>query len=157
MIDLSKGAITQLPNNGVTSIDKIRVKGEDRDSLLICSGKERIAGIAKYEKNAIRFPENLQMSGTILLSSALDINEDGNHEVVILEQTGRRYKLHIQNLTDSDLDFEIPLGSIKREPTHFIIKDFNNDNVKDIALVTPREAMKVFLINDLVFSAFLHF
>lgn len=134
--------------SGVTSIDKIRVKGEDRDSLLICSGKERIAGIAKYEKNAIRFPENLQMSGTILLSSALDINEDGNHEVVILEQTGRRYKLHIQNLTDSDLDFEIPLGSIKREPTHFIIKDFNNDNVKDIALVTPREAMRVFLRND---------
>ena len=134
--------------SGVSSIDKIRIKGEDRDSLLICSGKERIVGIAKYEKNAFTFPKNIEMSGSILLSSALDVNDDGHEEVIVLEQTGRRYKMHVQNLTDNDLDFEIPLGSIKREPTHYITKDFNNDGVTDIALITPRESMRVFFRND---------
>ena len=134
--------------SGVSSIDKIRLKGADRDALLICSGKERIVGIAKYEKNAFSFPKNLEMSGSILLSSALDVNDDGNEEVIVLEQTGRRYKMHVMNLTDNDLDFEIPLGSIKREPTHYIAKDFNNDGVTDLALITPRESMRVFLRND---------
>lgn len=134
--------------SGVSSIDKIRLKGEDRDSLLICSGKERIVGISKYDKKAFSFPRNLEMSGSILLSSALDVNDDGYEEVVVLEQTGRRYKMHVVNLDDDDLTFELPLGSIKREPTHFITKDFNNDGVTDIALIIPRESMRVFLRND---------
>lgn len=134
--------------SGVTSVDSLRVKGEKSDSLLVCSGKEHIVGIAKYEKNAFGFPKNLEMSGELLISTAVDVDGDDNDEVVVLEQTGRRYKMHILNQSDSDLDFEIPLGSINREPTHFITKDLNNDGAKDVALIIPRDSMRVFLKDD---------
>ena len=134
--------------SGVSSIDSIRLKGVAKDSLLVCSGKEHIVGIARFEKNVFGFPKNLELSGTLLLSTAVDVDGDNNDEVVVLEQTGRRYKMHVLNQSDSDLDFDIPLGSIKREPTHFITKDFNNDGSKDIALIIPRDSMRVFLKDD---------
>lgn len=134
--------------SGVTSINSLRVKGEKSDSLLVCSGKEHIVGIAKYEEKAFGFPKNLEMSGELLLSTAVDVDGDDNDEVVVLEQTGRRYKMHVLSQSDSDLDFEIPLGSINREPTHFITKDLNNDGVKDVALIVPRDSMRVFLKDD---------
>jgi len=134
--------------SGVSSIDSIKLKGEAKDSLLVCSGKEHIVGIAKYEKNAFGFPKNLELSGSLLLSTAVDVDGDKNDEVIVLEQTGRRYKMHVLSQTDSDLDFDIPLGSINREPTHFITRDFNNDGHKDVALIIPRDSMRVFLKDD---------
>lgn len=134
--------------SNVNSLSKVRLANAEKDSLLICSGKEQIVGISSYNENSFEFPKNIGFSGSIILSASIDVNDDDNEEIVVLEQSGRRYKMHVLNLDDDDLSFEIPLGSLQREPTHFITKDFNNDGATDIALITPRDYMRVYLRNE---------
>ena len=131
-----------------TSLSAVKNGPEKRDSLLVCSTQEGMAGIATVTENLrLPFPQPLPASGEPLVAAGVDLDGDGLDEVVIAVKDGLRLEAVIAKRTGDkweQLD-SVKVGTIKRVPEHIIARDIDGDGDGDLILLVPKEPAHILL------------
>ena len=133
---------------GITSIAAVRLPGDARHALLVCSEKEGMAGLSGVgDAGRLSFPENIPVPGQPLVAEAADLDGDGASEVIVATKDGRRFSLEVLRHDGETWTAEesVKLGSIKRNPTALAAHDLNGDGAPDLAMFIPREPMRLFV------------
>ena len=133
---------------GISSIAVLRLAGDQRQALLVCSEKEGMVGISRMEASGrLTFPENLAVPGQPLVAATADLDGDGASEVIVATKDGRRLNLEILRFVDGQWSGGQPvkLGAIKRSPTALLAEDLNGDGAPDLVMFIPREATRMFV------------
>ncbi len=131
-----------------TSLSAVKNGEGKRDSLLICSTQEGMAGIATVTENLrLPFPQPLPVEGEPLVSAGVDLDGDGLDEVVIGVKDGLRLEaVVVKREGDNWVQVDsIKVGTIKRAPEHIIARDIDGDGDGDVLLLVPKEPAHILL------------
>ncbi|OVE82373.1 hypothetical protein BVY04_01215 [bacterium M21] len=148
--DLSERLSTNIQGTatlgGIQSLAKMRLKGADRDSLVVCSLEEKMVGVTTLgDDGRFAFPSFLSVSGEPILVQSLDLKKDNDPEIIVALRDGRRLNLEVFSKAGGTWSSKIlRFGSIQRTPTALIAGDFNCDGLDDLLMTIPRESARVF-------------
>ena len=135
----------------ISGIAAGNLEGSGRDSIVVVSKSEGIAGVTQLSGTGrLDFPTLLQVQGEPVCAAVRDLNDDGGDEVVLVEEVDDSYVLTAYSRRKGSLRFAENLAELvdtRRDPTAIMFMDLNRDDRDEVMVIVPREAAQI-LVED---------
>ncbi len=128
---------------GVEQVRLSDIDGDGRAEVFVLSNQEKSVGLCRLQKGRLSFPTTLPITGEPVAFELIDLDRDGNVEVLYLEKTSRKkYVLHrLREHSEGEWESD-PVGSddgklsLSNEPTYMQAIDANQDGWADVLLTS---------------------
>ena len=125
--------------------------GTGHDDLFVASSKEQSVGIASLTSDGrLSYPQPLPITGRPLAIATGHLVKNGPLTLAVLrEEKGKRsLDLFVRKDAGVDLIRSIDLSSLKTDPRSVRFIDINHDGKTDLVVVSPLDALKIFIQGD---------
>lgn len=141
---------------GISALDTIQLQGNKYEpSVVLLSADENMVGISQFnEDKRLVFPKTLSFSGEpeAFAVRHVEAGEAGVEELLVVESRKRDFFLtwlkHDSAISGFETVSSVKLDGVKRAPRSVQFFDFDQDGQDELLLVLPREAARIYRLND---------
>ncbi|MBC2601178.1 FG-GAP repeat domain-containing protein [Puniceicoccus vermicola] len=135
---------------GISELIAVPREGGKGDDLAVFSSQENFAGLSRMtEEGRFAFPVPFPVEGEIQTLAYGRFAEGGPPQLIGVTKNGRDYNLVVlERGGDHPSGFRLvreeSVPNVKRSPGGLVVFDLNDDGQKEILLLAPREAARIF-------------
>lgn len=129
----------------VSSLATLRLPGDKADRIVVCSAREKTAGLSEFKDGRLTFPAPLPLATEPFAAATIALGKDATRSVVCATRDGQRFNLEVLSWDDATKSWKsriVKLGTMGRDPSGMLVRDINGDGREDILVFVPREPVR---------------